>query len=305
MAPRHILRSTDLSGIELQKLFWSAYELEKASEHTLAETTIAILFYEPSTRTMLSFASAVQRLGGNTIVTANAKEFSSAAKGENLQDTIQTIGCYADAIVLRHPDVGSAALAASVSTVPIINAGDGSNEHPTQAFLDLYTIWKALREGHLENRLRLVFFGDNAFSRTVRSLCLLLAEHSSTLSIALESVRFCGIHPYSEPPPEVKEALSKAHITTEYDDGALPENMDVLYVTRPQTERHQSGSVPASFMVPNYALALLNPKAIIMHPLPRVNELPRHFDDDPRMWIFKQVENGLYIRMALLEMLLC
>jgi aspartate carbamoyltransferase catalytic subunit len=308
---RHIIAATDLSPTELHKLFWEASTLSVRGKNpqTLAGFVVGLFFYEPSTRTMWSFDSAVKRLGGQTTVTAEAGLFSSAVKGETFEDTIRVVSGYVDLLVLRHPDAGSAQIASTVSSVPVINAGDGAHEHPTQAFLDLYTIWKhyeVSRRGVTYRPLRIVFHGDNRHSRTVRSLALLLATHAADLGIGVESVTFCGSGIYRDPPPDVVVALMKSGIEVTKWTEELPKNQntDVLYVTRSQKERHgeHSDSVPS--VLPDNTLSRLSADGLIMHPLPRTGEIPVSYDSDPRAKYFEQAKNGLYVRMALLQMLL-
>jgi aspartate carbamoyltransferase catalytic subunit len=308
---RHIVQATDLSPIELHKLFWEASTLSVRSHRpqTLQGRVVGLFFYEPSTRTMWSFDSAVKRLGGQTTVTAEAGLFSSAVKGETFEDTIKVVSGYVDALVLRHPDSGSARIASEVSQVPLINAGDGGNEHPTQAFLDLYTIWKhyeVSRRGITYRPLRIVFHGDNRHSRTVRSLALLLATHAAELSIGVESVTFCGSGENRGPPHEVVRALVENGIAVTHAMKELPTThpTDVLYVTRSQKERHDKNSVVEPSVLPDNTLSRLSADGLIMHPLPRTGEIPVGYDSDPRAKYFEQAKNGLYVRMALLQMLL-
>ncbi len=307
MGIQHVVSATDLSALTLQKLFWRANNLNKKDTYTqLSGKVVALMFSEPSTRTLLSFNAAVQRLGGRTMVTTDAKSFSSEAKGESPEDTMRVISGYADCIILRDTEEGAAARAAKASLVPVINAGDGSNEHPTQAYLDLFTIWKAQREGRLNDTLRIVFHGDNRHSRTVRSLALLLAEYGKELRITITSVVFSGVPFYRDPPPDIISACMRNGIDIETDVGVLGKDADVVYVTRPQIERHGNAVVgSAKFIVTPEEVSALPEKAIIMHPLPRIHEIPTSVDADPRAYYFQQAQNGLYVRMALLEHILC
>lgn len=301
---RHIVSAADLSVEELALLFERARKLERTPRGsylpTLGGALVALCFYEPSTRTFLSFSSAVKRLGGSTIETADAKAFSSAVKGETLEDSIRVISDYADLIVLRHPESGAAARAAGISLVPVVNAGDGGNEHPTQAFLDLYTIWNAVQEGRLpDNGLRFLFWGDNRHSRTVRSLVKLLASHGEALGIPVREVIFTGPPGFAGMSENI-EGIRSITIT----DYRPTLDADVVYITRPQKERHPQGLEPEKWGFTARMVEELPPHAIVMHPLPRNDELPTEVDEDERAWYFKQAHSGLFVRMALLEYLL-
>src|SRR5215203_1927828 len=229
---RHIIESQQFDPAFIGDLFAVANEAEGARDASLHGRIMASLFYEPSTRTRLSFESAMLRLGGSVITTENAKEFSSAVKGESVEDTIRIVQGYADAIVIRHHEQGAAALAASVASVPILNAGDGPGEHPTQALLDLYTIRHEL--GRIDN-LRIALVGDLRYGRAVRSLAMLLTR-STDIELVFVS------------PPEVKmgedvrQALSKAGIPfrDETDLASAIDGVDVVYQTRIQKERFAS-----------------------------------------------------------------
>jgi len=259
------------------------------------------VFYEPSTRTRLSFESAMMRLGGRVISTENAREFSSAAKGETLEDTIRIVDGYADVIVLRHYESGAAERAARVSSVPIINAGDGPGQHPTQALLDLYTIEKEL--GHVDG-ISIAMVGDLANGRTVRSLCYLLAKYKDVKMyfVAPDVVRMRD---------DIKEYL-KRHRIPFYEEEDLKEvasKVDVIYQTRIQKERfgdriEDYERARGVYIINHEILDAMKPDAIIMHPLPRVDEIAPEVDEDPRAAYFRQAQNGLYIRMALLKMVL-
>jgi aspartate carbamoyltransferase catalytic subunit len=261
---------------------------------------MAALFYEPSTRTRLSFEAALLRLGGQTMGTDNAREFSSTAKGETLEDTIRIVGGYADVIVLRHNEEGAARRAAAVSPVPIINAGDGPGQHPTQALLDLYTIKDELNR---IDGIKVAMVGDLANGRTVRSLTYLLSK-------------FKDIQVWFVAPPSVtmrddlKAHLDEHHIPwteTQDLDAVLPD-VDVVYMTRIQKERFADpaayDAVKGVYRLDKHSLELMRKYAIIMHPLPRVDEIDHAVDDDPRAAYFRQARNGLQVRMALLDKLL-
>jgi aspartate carbamoyltransferase catalytic subunit len=300
---RHVIESQQFTRSFLEDLLARAEEI-KAEPHRfsgrLNGRVMAALFYEPSTRTRLSFEAAMLRLGGQTMGTDNAREFSSAAKGETLEDTIRIVSGYADVIVLRHYEEGAAKRAAAVSSVPVINAGDGPGQHPTQALLDLYTIRDEL--GKIDG-IKIAMVGDLANGRTVRSLTYLLSK-------------FRQLKIWFVAPPQVamrddlKAHLDEHHIPwaeTEDLDSVLPE-VDVVYQTRIQKERFAN---PADYMalkgiyrIDNHSLELMRKYAIVMHPLPRVDEIAPEVDADPRAAYFRQARNGLHIRMALLDRLL-
>lgn len=257
---------------------------------------IVTLFYEPSTRTRLSFEAAAVKLGAGVVSTESAGKFSSAVKGESLEDTIRVIDGYNfDAIIIRHPIKGSAAQAAEVSTTPIINAGDGSGEHPTQALLDLYTIHQHFQD---MSGLKIVMGGDLKYGRTVRSLAQLLSNFRVDL-IRFVSTPELGIE------EDVKQNLTAHDIKYEETSNlneAL-ENADVVYWTRLQKERLSNPRLlkAAKFSINKRSLKILPEHAIIMHPLPRNKEIAAEVDNDPRAKYFKQAANGLYVRMAILD----
>jgi len=259
---------------------------------------IANLFYEPSTRTSSSFAAAILRLGGNTIQINDVK-YSSVAKGESLPDTVRTLEAYVDAIVLRHPETGAAAIAAEAASKPIINAGDGIGEHPTQALLDLFTILEEL--GTLQG-LTVTMLGDLKYGRTVHSLSRLLALFGAKLNFVSPDIL--------KMPTEIIGELKGQGVTqAEYGelDPVLAET-DVLYVTRVQKERftdlEQYESVKGAFIISPETMARAKDKMVLMHPLPRVGEISYEVDKDPRAAYFRQVQYGMYVRMALLALVL-
>jgi aspartate carbamoyltransferase catalytic subunit len=284
--------------------------MPKTSVSSLERKRVIMLFYEPSTRTRFSFEAAVHKLGGTFSSTEDAKQFSSFAKsGESLEDTVRVLSAYADAIVLRHPENGAAVKAARASLIPIINAGDGGNEHPTQAFQDLFTIYECIKNGRLPSRpLRIQFFGDNLKSRTVRSLAKLLATHAKGLNIQIEGMYFGGPE-YSPPHRDLLSFLKERNMPYELIGETPGTTSDILYVTRPQLERYQIGKeilgpYPARHRVTRDVAGQTPVQSIIMHPLPRTEELTRDVDADPRAHYFEQSKNGLYVRMALLEWVL-
>jgi len=300
---RHVIESQQFSRSLLDELFERADEM-RAEPHRAAGRLqgriMAALFYEPSTRTRLSFESAMLRLGGRTIGTDNAREFSSAAKGETLEDTIRIVAGYADAIVLRHGEEGAARRAALVSDVPVINAGDGRGQHPTQSLLDLYTIRDEL--GRVDG-VRVAMVGDLANGRTARSLAYLLSKYRDV------EVWFVA------PPAVAMGRDLKQHLDEHgvpwhetQDLNAVLPLVDVVYQTRIQKERFEDEAayraVRGVYVIDCDAMARLRPDAIVMHPLPRLDEIDPAVDADPRAAYFRQARNGVHIRMALLDMLL-
>ncbi|MEK6924697.1 MAG: aspartate carbamoyltransferase [Nanoarchaeota archaeon] len=296
----HFIESQQLTPDIIFDIFSRADEFRKDKLHepVLKGKVLATLFYEPSTRTRLSFETAMLRLGGSVVTTENAKEFSSAVKGETLQDSILVVSNYADAIVIRHYEEGMAKIAASVSKVPVINAGDGKGQHPTQALLDLYTIWK--ETGKLDN-LRIAIVGDLSSGRTARSLCYLLGKFPGNEIIFLspEHLRM---------KQDIKEYLSRHGIAYREEknlDEILPE-VDIVYMTRIQKERitlDEYNSARGKYTINQNNFNLLKKSARILHPLPKIDEivLPIEIEEtDKRVAYFRQAENGLYIRMALL-----
>lgn len=261
---------------------------------------MASLFYEPSTRTRFSFESAMNRLGGSVITTENAREFSSAAKGETIQDSTRVMTGYADVIVMRHNIAGSAAKAAEVATIPVINAGDGAGQHPTQALLDLYTINDNFKG---VNGLKIAMVGDLRYGRTVRSLSYLLTRYSD-IEVIFVSPPVCRME------KDIKDYLDKNRISWEENDdlSSVAPNVDCVYMTRIQKERFQDindyKEAAGKYILSMDKVETMKKNAIIMHPLPRVDEIPDDVDADPRAKYFEQALNGLYIRMALLYLLI-
>lgn len=309
-APCHILAASqfDLKAIEL--VFKRAQQIEHSSTtsllHTLQGKTLACVFYEPSTRTSASFIAAMSKLGGNVIPITQGVQYSSISKGESLEDTILTLGQYADAIVLRHPEVGASALAAKVSPVPIINAGDGIGEHPTQALLDLYTIQ---REFGRTSNLKVAFVGDLANGRTIHSLATLLALYPEN-EFSLISPFLLKLDVQSTPYLQIKDkVVREIHVRSnilEAEEAIL--DADVIYMTRVQKERfgflENYSKVKDSCLLTEDLVKRLKPSARILHPLPRVNEIPKAIDSDPRAAYFREVKMGLYVRMALLDLVM-
>jgi len=301
--PRHILSARQFDRGELERLFRDADQLRADLENPrtfgefsdyLKDRLLFNIFYEPSTRTRMSFAAAAEYLGMRVVSTESAQEFTANAKGEVLEDTIRVINQYQPAaIVMRHHEAGAAETAASVSSVPIINAGDGSGEHPTQSLLDLYTIKREL--GRLDD-FNLLIGGDLAHGRTARSLAYLIALFDD-IQIVFVSPKSLTID------NEIKAYLDEHDVayteTTEL-EGPLGE-ADVVYWTRLQTERHAKPVKQNEYQIDRSMMRRLKKDAVLMHPLPRVDEISAEADADPRAAYFRQAGNGLFIRMALLD----
>lgn len=295
----HIIQAQQFDQKLINKIFALANQLEKKKDNSLKGKIMASVFYEPSTRTRFSFESAMLRLGGNVITTENAKEFSSAIKGETLEDSIKVINHYADVIVLRHSEKGSVERAASVSKIPVINAGDGTGQHPTQALLDLYTIKREI--GRIDN-ISIAMIGDLKNGRTVRSLSYLLGKYKN-IKIIFVSPKELKIA------EDIKEYLKKHKVSfteTENMEENI-KNVEVVYQTRIQKERFANKKEYEKFngyyTIDKKIVQQMKTKSIIMHPLPRVNEILTEVDSSPKAVYFKQTYYGLLIRMALLKML--
>lgn len=290
---------------DLEYVFGVAHEMRGMVERVgtfdlLKGKILANLFYEPSTRTSSSFTSAMERLGGS-VIPINEVRYSSVTKGESLTDTVRTLECYADVIVLRHPETGSAAIAAKAARKPVINAGDGTGEHPTQALLDTFTIFEELGPGLIDG-MTVTMLGDLKYGRTVHSLARLLSLYQVKLNyVSPEILRM---------PREVMDEVGAKGIPqAEFDslEKVLPDS-DVLYVTRVQKERFEDPAeyekVKGAYVIDPEIMKAAKQEMIVMHPLPRVGEISIDFDDDPRAAYFRQMEYGLYVRMALLAMVL-
>jgi aspartate carbamoyltransferase len=290
---------------DLEYVFGVAHEMRGMVERIgtfdlLKGKILANLFYEPSTRTSSSFTAAMERLGGS-VIPINEVRYSSVSKGESLPDTVRTLECYADVIVLRHPETGSAAIAARAARKPVINAGDGVGEHPTQALLDTFTIFEELSAGSVDG-MTVTMLGDLKYGRTVHSLARLLSLYKVKINyVSPEILRM---------PREVMEEVGAKGIgQAEFNslEQVLPET-DVLYVTRVQKERFEDPAeyekVKGAYVIDPQIMKTAKQNMIVMHPLPRVGEISVDFDEDPRAAYFRQMEYGLYVRMALLAMVL-
>ena len=300
---KDILSVRQFGRPDLEYVFGVAHEMREmvarvGSFDLLKGKVLANLFYEPSTRTSSSFTAAMERLGGS-VIPINEVRYSSVSKGESLPDTVRTLEAYADVIVLRHPETGSAALAAQYARKPIINAGDGVGEHPTQALLDLFTIREEL--GKVDG-LTITMLGDLKYGRTVHSLARLLSQFDVRLHyVSPEILRM---------PREVRDEIGETGIPQAEHanlDDVLAET-DVLYVTRVQKERFSDPgeyeSVRGAYVITPATLEAAKDEMIVMHPFPRVNEISMDVDADPRAAYFRQMEYGLYVRMAVLAMVL-
>lgn len=300
---RHLMSPLDFSVEELEKLMNLAGDIEANPEkyaHVCAGKKLATLFYEPSTRTRLSHEAAMLNLGGSVLGFSSA-DSSSAAKGESVADTIRTISCYADICAMRHPKEGAALVASAHSGIPVINAGDGGHQHPTQTLTDMLTI-RTLK-GRLDN-MTIGLCGDLKFGRTVHSLIHALVRYPN--------VRFVLISPEELKIPSYirKDVLDRQNI--EYEEvvrleDALPK-LDILYMTRVQKERFFNEEdyvrMKDFYILDKSKMALAKEDMLVLHPLPRVNEISVEVDDDPRAAYFRQAQYGVYVRMALILTLL-
>lgn len=300
---RHLLSPLDLSVKELDDLLALATDIEHYPDKykdACKGKKLATLFYEPSTRTRLSFESAMLNLGGNVLGFSSA-DSSSASKGESVSDTIRIISCYADICAMRHPKEGAPLVAASKSSIPVINAGDGGHQHPTQTLTDLMTI-KSLK-GRLDN-LVIGLCGDLKFGRTVHSLINALVRY--------EGIKFVLISPKELRIPDYikQDVLEKNNV--EYEEVEHLEDamggLDILYMTRVQRERFFNEEeyirLKDSYILNAEKMSLAGKDMLVLHPLPRVNEISVEVDDDERAVYFKQVQYGVYVRMALILTLL-
>ena len=300
---RHLIDTTDISVAEVDQILETALDIianRKKYSEACKGKKLATLFYEPSTRTRLSFTSAMMELGGNVLGFSDAAS-SSVSKGETVADTVRVIGCFADIIAMRHSKEGAPLVASHYANVPIINAGDGSHAHPTQTLTDLLTIRR--EKGRLNN-LTIGFCGDLKFGRTVHSLIKALSRYTgiNVILIAPEELRL--------PSYIRREVCDKNHVPTrevETMEEVMSE-LDILYMTRVQKERfldeEEFERLKDSFILNPERLRTAKKDMIILHPLPRVNEITRAVDNDPRAAYFRQVENGKFVRMALIYTLL-
>ena len=300
---KHIISINDLSREDLELVLATAAKLKANPQpELLKHKVIASCFFEASTRTRLSFETSMHRLGASVVGFSDSSNTSLGKKGETLADTISVISTYVDAIVMRHPQEGAARLATEFSGgIPVLNAGDGANQHPTQTLLDLFTIQET--QGRLEN-LNVAMVGDLKYGRTVHSLLKTMAR--------CKNIRFVLISPEELRVPDyiikdVLEANGIEYRETRSLEESMPE-LDILYMTRVQKERFFNEEdyirLKNSYILTSEKMALAKPEMAVLHPLPRVNEIALDVDNDPRAAYFEQVQNGVYIRMALIMTLL-
>lgn len=289
----HILSCNQFTRESLDEILDLAKDIKenpKKYKNALEDKIVAPIFFEPSTRTRLSFETAALRLGAKIIATENAQN-SSTKKGETLKDTIKIIEGYADCIVMRHSDDNSADIAASVSSVPILNAGSGKKDHPSQALLDMFTIKE--KRGKIDD-CKIAILGDLVYGRTIHSLLELLTLYNNIEVWGLSKECF-------KLPEKYKELLSKNNIKyhecTSFDE--LPRDIDVMYHTRIQSERFEGDLGKEEFIIDKSVLTKFSSNTLVMHPLPRLNEISEDIDDDPRAVYFKQAHNGVPVRMAM------
>jgi aspartate carbamoyltransferase catalytic subunit len=300
MKNRSLISINDYTRDEVIQVLDHAEKFEaNPRQKILSNYVIASLFFEPSTRTRLSFESAINQLGGRVVGFSDSSN-SSVSKGESIRDTIQTVSLYSDLIVMRHPLDGSARFASEVAPVPIINAGDGSNQHPTQCLLDLYSIRKT--QGQLDN-IDIAFVGDLKYGRTVHSLVIALTM--------FKNVTFHLVSPVElKLPSAVKQYIKDNNFTYhQYEEikDVIPK-VDILYMTRIQRERFSDPMeyerVKNSYILENSMLSESKDNLRILHPLPRVNEISEDVDTNPKAYYFQQAQNGVYVRQALLASIL-
>lgn len=295
MKNRSLISINDYSKEQQIRILDLAAEFEKNPRQKILDNhVIATLFFEPSTRTRLSFESAISQLGGKIIGFTDASN-SSVSKGETLMDTIKTVANYSDLIVMRHPLDGSARWASEVSDVPIINAGDGANQHPTQCLLDMYSIRKT--QGSLENK-HIAFVGDLKYGRTVHSLVIAMSQFNATFHlVSPQELKL---------PSAVKKYIKDAGLDYhQYTDlNEVMDKVDILYMTRIQRERFvdpmEYEKVKNSYILKNEHLENTKDNMRVLHPLPRVNEIEEAVDKNPKAYYFQQALNGVYVREALL-----
>ena len=299
MQNRSLVSITDYNKEDYLEILGRAVEFEKnPKQNLLSDTIVATLFFEPSTRTRLSFETAVQRLGGRVIGFADAS-CSSVTKGETLKDTIKMVNNYVDLIIMRHPLEGSARYASEIASVPVINAGDGANQHPSQTLLDLYSIKKT--QGTLEN-LNIFMIGDLKYGRTVHSLLMAMSYFNPTFYfIAPEALKM---------PVEYKLYLHSRNIRFfEYPDFSdIIHEADIIYMTRVQKERFSDPieyeKNKNAYVLNNATLENTKPTVRVMHPLPRVNEIDTDVDNNPKAYYFTQALNGVFVRQAIITKVL-
>ncbi len=298
---KHVTTMRDLERETIETVFSRAQQMQFRWPGPLLEgRVLASVFFEPSTRTRFSFETAFCRLGGKVISTENARSFTSSSKGETVEDMARVLASFVDVIVMRSDKEGMAAQAAAASSVPVINAGDGTGEHPTQALLDLFTIQQKL--GRLDG-LRIALVGDLLYGRTAHSFCRAFLRFSETTFFFISP-------PFLAMREDVKEELRTAGIQFEEMDswGEVLEEVDVVYITRIQKERFENSferkRCESMYQFGPKDIARMRPRSIVMHPLPRAGEIDPAIDSDPRAAYFDQVRNGVFVRAALLSLVL-
>ncbi len=296
---KNIVSIADLARTELELILQTAASLKKHPQPQLLQNkVIASCFFEASTRTRLSFETAVQRLGGNVIGFDSGGNTSLAQKGETLADSVKVISSYADAFFMRHPQEGAARLASEFSSIPVINGGDGANQHPTQTLLDLFTIYET--QDTLEN-LNIAFVGDLKYGRTV---------HSLAQALSLFNCNFFFIAPDALAMPDyILEELDERGINYSLHNSIeeVIDSLDILYMTRVQKERFDETEyqhIKSAFLLDASMLTNVRENLKVLHPLPRVDEIAKDVDDTPHAYYFEQAQNGVYARQALLALLL-
>jgi aspartate carbamoyltransferase catalytic subunit len=300
---RHLIDIQEMSTLEIAELISVAEDIianPEKYQDACKHKKLATLFFEPSTRTRLSFEAAMYELGGNVLSVSSAGS-SSAAKGESVADTAKTVSCYADIIAMRHPKEGAPLVASMNSTIPVINAGDGGHNHPTQTLADLLTIWR--EKGRFDD-LTVGFCGDLKYGRTVHSLIAALSRYTG-IKLVLISPEELKIPSYVK--YEIMEKNGMEYVEVTDLDAAMPE-LDILYMTRVQGERFANYDeylrLRDTYILTAEKMNLAKPDLAVLHPLPRVNEISVKIDEDPRACYFKQVSNGKYMRAALILKLL-
>lgn len=296
---QHLTETQQFDREALKRLFELATSLEGKRDESLKGKILASLFYEPSTRTRLSFESAMMRLGGNVLSMENASESSSATKGETIEDTVRIVDNYADVIILRHPEAGASDRAAAVSEVPIINAGDGTGQHPTQAFLDLYTIQREI--GRTDD-FHIAFVGNLKYYRSARSLAYLLSKYNNIKMTFVSA-------PELAMKEDIKSHLKENNVTFDEttDLAATMAVADVVYQTRMQKEwlsEDEYNRLRSEYIITRPMTDHMKDGAILIHPLPRAGEIAPEVDDSPHAVYFKQAGYGVLVRMALLKTML-
>jgi aspartate carbamoyltransferase catalytic subunit len=295
---QHLIETQQFDRDKLRKLFDLATSLEGKRDQSLKGKILASLFYEPSTRTRLSFESAMYRLGGHVLSMENASESSSSTKGETIEDTIRIVDNYADVIILRHPEAGVAERAARVSEVPVVNAGDGTGQHPTQAFLDLYTIQREI--GRTDN-FHIAFVGNLKYYRSARSLAYLLSKYKNIHMTFVSA-------PELRMKKDIKDHLKEHKVSFDEtaDIKSVMKKADVVYQTRMQKEwmsKDEFKRLSKQYTITRPMTDSMKKGAILIHPLPRAGEIAADVDDSPHAVYFKQAGYGVLVRMALLRTL--